>query len=440
MYFQTAPVSYWINPAEKLVQRALNKWKSRLMRADNTSCVVVLIDPLGPRKLSLLKKEREENMRKMRESKEKQQVQAAKMATRSSPRKSVDADSDSVKTEMKKSHPAKISPPSPKKLGDSCHKNVISPISVDKTRRLSIPNSMEFDLDDSIQAANVNKKLHFTPSTLHEKMTRAVDISDQILTQGSASALKKAAEALLPSHKGISLKKIDDQVCPESASALKKANKASTKLTDIQFSNSTVTTNSHFTRTRQRHSSEAVLSLSNQSSNPLTFLRNIKGKFLSENKPEPHCRNILTENSKQTNKANHAHEQTKTKGKDVMQSKEDLGICDTAAAFKVRTKQEINERLGHGHQLRNNSNNNSTNSKKLDSKPVAAAALRRLSTDLDSAKRSSMRLRKSSHRALRCKSQTENKNFVSKFRLRTGLKRKRTCSDGAPLTKKVCRS
>jgi hypothetical protein len=54
---------------------------------------------------------------------------------------------------------------------------------------------------ECIQAANINKKLNFTPSTVREKMTRAVDISDQILAQGSASALKKAtaffiAEAL----------------------------------------------------------------------------------------------------------------------------------------------------------------------------------------------------------------------------------------------------
>lgn len=430
----SAPVSYWINPAEKLVQRALNKWKSRLMRADNTSCVVVLIDPLGPRKLSLLKKEREENMRKLREVKEKQ-IQAAKITTRTSPRKSMEA--ESVKTDLKKSPAAKASPPSPKKVGDSCHKNVISPFAADKTRRHSIPHSMEFDLDDSIQAANVNKKLHFSACTLREKMTRAVDISDQILTKGSASALKKAAEALLPIHRGISSKKTDDQQCPESASALKKASKTHSKLSDLPFSNSSIATNSHCTRTRQRHCSEAVLSMSNQSSNPLTLLRNIKGKFLSENKPEPHNRNILTENSKQTNKANHAQEQPKTNKKEVLQSKDDLGICDSTA-FKVRTKQEINEHLGHGHQLRNNCNNNSTSSKKLNSKPEAAA-LRRLSTDLDSSKRSSMRLRKSAHRSIRCKSQTENKNFVSKFRLR-GLKRKRTCSDGAPLTKKVCRS
>ena len=54
-------MSYWINPAEKLVTRALNKWRAKLMKADNISCIVVLIDPLGPSKLTLLRKRREEN-------------------------------------------------------------------------------------------------------------------------------------------------------------------------------------------------------------------------------------------------------------------------------------------------------------------------------------------------------------------------------------------
>jgi len=65
--FQTVPLSYWINPAERLVQTALNKWRMRLMKADNTSAIVVLIDPLGPRKLSILRKKREERMKEIAE-------------------------------------------------------------------------------------------------------------------------------------------------------------------------------------------------------------------------------------------------------------------------------------------------------------------------------------------------------------------------------------
>jgi hypothetical protein len=75
-----------------------------------------------------------------------------------------------LKNEIKKPSP-KSAPSSPKKLNDNCHKGVVSPVSSEKTRRMSVPNSMEFDLDDSIQAANINKKLNFTPSTVREKMT-----------------------------------------------------------------------------------------------------------------------------------------------------------------------------------------------------------------------------------------------------------------------------
>ncbi|RUS86513.1 hypothetical protein EGW08_005705, partial [Elysia chlorotica] len=57
-------VSFWSNPAERLVARALNKWRAKALKADNTSCVVVLIDPLGPSKLTLLKRKRQEMLSK----------------------------------------------------------------------------------------------------------------------------------------------------------------------------------------------------------------------------------------------------------------------------------------------------------------------------------------------------------------------------------------
>ena len=57
-------VSFWSNPAERLVARALNKWRAKALKADNTSCVVVLVDPLGPSKLTLLKRKRQEMLSK----------------------------------------------------------------------------------------------------------------------------------------------------------------------------------------------------------------------------------------------------------------------------------------------------------------------------------------------------------------------------------------
>ncbi|XP_013412127.1 protein phosphatase 1D [Lingula anatina] len=50
--------NFWINPACTLVNTAIDKWRKRSLRADNTSCVVVLIDPPGFSRQEYLKKER----------------------------------------------------------------------------------------------------------------------------------------------------------------------------------------------------------------------------------------------------------------------------------------------------------------------------------------------------------------------------------------------
>lgn len=117
MYFQSVPVSYWINPAERLVQSALNKWRMKLMKADNTSCIVVLIDPLGPRKLSILKKKREEQMlllaeKKGLDNKLATELLSAKESLQKSPKKHKDSKPENVahKTSTKA---APLSPGSP---------------------------------------------------------------------------------------------------------------------------------------------------------------------------------------------------------------------------------------------------------------------------------------------------------------------------------------
>ena len=38
----------WLNPSKCLVDNALNKWIKFELRADNTSAVTLLLDPLGP--------------------------------------------------------------------------------------------------------------------------------------------------------------------------------------------------------------------------------------------------------------------------------------------------------------------------------------------------------------------------------------------------------
>ena len=113
-FFQSVPVSYWINPAERLVQNALNKWRMKLMKADNTSCIVVLIDPLGPRKLSILKKKREEQMRLVAEkkgldNKVASELLSAKETLQKSPKKHKDGKHENVTSKT----PPKSAPQNP---------------------------------------------------------------------------------------------------------------------------------------------------------------------------------------------------------------------------------------------------------------------------------------------------------------------------------------
>lgn len=57
-----SPLTYWNNPAEHLVNYALQKWNERMLKADNTTCVIVMIDTMGPSKLERLRRRREERI------------------------------------------------------------------------------------------------------------------------------------------------------------------------------------------------------------------------------------------------------------------------------------------------------------------------------------------------------------------------------------------
>ncbi|XP_076236855.1 protein phosphatase 2C [Calliopsis andreniformis] len=55
---QTDNVQLWINPSKSLVDKALERWSSKRLRADNTSVVTLMLDPPGPsRKVLLSQKE-----------------------------------------------------------------------------------------------------------------------------------------------------------------------------------------------------------------------------------------------------------------------------------------------------------------------------------------------------------------------------------------------
>lgn len=45
----------WLNPSKNLVDKALERWSTKKMRADNTSVVIIMFDPPGPAKRDILK-------------------------------------------------------------------------------------------------------------------------------------------------------------------------------------------------------------------------------------------------------------------------------------------------------------------------------------------------------------------------------------------------
>merc|ERR1719510_2504312 len=49
----------WINPSKYLVDRAIERWNGNNLRADNTSVVTVMLDPPGPPRAQVLKRQRE---------------------------------------------------------------------------------------------------------------------------------------------------------------------------------------------------------------------------------------------------------------------------------------------------------------------------------------------------------------------------------------------
>lgn len=52
----------WINPSKSLVDRALEKWSSTRLRADNTSVVTLMLDPPGPSRGEVLMNRKKENI------------------------------------------------------------------------------------------------------------------------------------------------------------------------------------------------------------------------------------------------------------------------------------------------------------------------------------------------------------------------------------------
>ena len=51
--------SQWLNPSKQLVDQAVDRWRACKLRADNTSVVVVMLDPPGPPRAQVLRKQRD---------------------------------------------------------------------------------------------------------------------------------------------------------------------------------------------------------------------------------------------------------------------------------------------------------------------------------------------------------------------------------------------
>ncbi|CAK9806259.1 Protein phosphatase 1D [Anthophora plagiata] len=56
---QADNVQLWINPSKSLVDRALERWSSKRLRADNTSVVTLMLDPPGPSRSDVLLSQKE---------------------------------------------------------------------------------------------------------------------------------------------------------------------------------------------------------------------------------------------------------------------------------------------------------------------------------------------------------------------------------------------
>ncbi|XP_029044305.2 uncharacterized protein LOC114876700 isoform X2 [Osmia bicornis bicornis] len=56
---QADNVQLWINPSKSLVDRALERWSSKRLRADNTSVVTLMLDPPGPSRSEVILSQKE---------------------------------------------------------------------------------------------------------------------------------------------------------------------------------------------------------------------------------------------------------------------------------------------------------------------------------------------------------------------------------------------
>lgn len=171
------------------------------MKADNTSSIVVLIDPLGPRKLSLLRKKREERMKEL----------AERRICNKSVTDMLIANETLHKTSPKKVKEKAVIPPVQNKnksvILDSC-KVVKDPGSAKSNHT----DKSSVNLDDSIQLRNghVASPVPLTRSSEHRHSVKSTSVAsknkpaEQINSSEDTSVTTRMATRLSPQKSPLS--------------------------------------------------------------------------------------------------------------------------------------------------------------------------------------------------------------------------------------------
>lgn len=348
------------------------------MKADNTSAIVVLIDPLGPRKLSILKKKREERMREIaqRRSLDNQAVTellTAKESMSKSPKKT---NSKSAVIGFDSKHDNVQHPVVHSSLSANCSANLIKlgDKSINKVK-----DSTD-NLDDSIQLRNA----HIASPIVHNKKQDVkVSKSAPCSPRTKTSPLQTSSSENLCSRTGM-VTRSSPQKSPE---ALK-----------LHQSITSVSSNriSHQTRSHDH---------CGQDTNG-----NLSQKCLQPSK----------------NTAENVRNTPSSKGPS------DLKVRDVENMYSSDVKLSLrNLNLRNAHKSRVGKNVNNSNTSVDNSKSGKKSTTKSLST------RISLRLRRLRQKtqSRKTKPRSENKDVVAK----TGIKRKMesTHSSGTPASKKL---
>ncbi|OWF55990.1 uncharacterized protein LOC110452869 [Mizuhopecten yessoensis] len=444
-----ASVSYWINPAEKLVNRALSKWRARSMKADNTSCVVVLIDSLGPRKLSILKRKREEHFKKLREMNVvntelgRKLIEGNKTGMRTSPRKSGEREEAPCSIPLPSSQKAPVKGDKCQESGERSWKDMAEGVGMAVksllSDDLSLSGGASPSLDDSVQAGSVNHRATFDPSPVGP-------IDQEIEDRMNMSTI---------SH---NMPTVD--VSPTKTTVVNTSNTQSSENRSLVLKKTFPVKFLPCTRTRQRHSSSGNSGTSHtRTPDAATVMQSIQklqntcdvmardkksaSGALVRDKRAMSMPVLIDSQLQSSNRLVAARDCIKEGLRGAMK-----GIFNAGSGnLRVKTSSDLNKahlrRHSHnqvqsakGQSLRSSGKSNTNNSSQARHLPHAAnSAVLRTATRL----RSGLRLKSGGvNKILRSAGQVENKKYVKLTRI-AGTKRKADSPVDMATVKRLCR-